>query len=492
MQRVLATVRRPIRFLQSGAAAAAVLLGAAPAAAADDAELMKRLNAPLVRVTEASKSANRLFTAYLDMTKPPKALEGSLAMADIWPGMTGWADVAKWAEANPAVGKALVEVQNCLVIGVPYGTAGVDPKFIERGLFATVGTEGAASKGEFPYLKALAEINAYAVAEMYRRCEAGSFDDAFKVGIAHLRVLRQACDASMYDEKLAAMQMLCEAFSVHRDVIWSYKRKIGVDRLKNLSLNEYPFLKATDNERMKRLEMPEGDRIVAEFVIGGVFVAGQPDEEKFSATFAELQALDEPLTGFGAAKRWQMIASKHGSLEASLKKLNGIYDDWWRRWRMRQYDPMQSLPTELSRTNPVKYAAVALSARDISQMFEMRRRMIVESAGTVLGCGLAAYMLQFEDWPNDIEKAYAVYIPKRFDFDPYDRDYGRMRYEFLDGREKSTDSEFGRVSMTGCVLYARNGDNEFNGAGKHFPGGATGDFIVWPPLRALSRGQGGE
>lgn len=489
-----AWVRPGVRALAlSALAAGALLFGVRPAQAADDSELLKKLNQPLSRVTEDAKSAQRIFTAYLDMTKPPKEVGADFNMTTIWPGMDGWADVAKWAEANSAMGKVLVDVQNCLVLGVPYGTDGVDAKFVERGLVAKVGVSSLESKGDFPYLKAVAEINAYVAADMYRLCEAGNYDDAFKVGLAHLRVLRQACDASMFDEKVAAMVMLCDAFSVHRDVLYTYMQKMGVERLKRLATKEYPFIKASDNERLKRLEMPEGDRLVAEALIASVFVAGQPDEENFAATFAELQALEAPLTGFGASKRWQGIASKHGSLEASNKKLTAIYDDWWRRWRMRAYDPIQALPTELSRTNPVKYAAVVLSARDIAQMFELRRRLIVESCGTVIGCGLAAYRSQFGEWPNDIEKAYAIYVPKRFDFDPYDKDYGRMRYEYLEAREKGTDSEeFGRVTMTGCLLYARNGDNEFNGASKHIAGGMTGDFIVWPPLRALSRGQGGE
>ena len=91
---------------------------------------------------------------------------------------------------------------------------------------------------------------------------------------------------------------------------------------------------------------------------------------------------------------------------------------------------------------------------------------------------------------DDIKKAYTSYFPKRFNFDPYDKDYGQMRYETIGSTPRGIDSEFGRVEVTGCIVYGRNGDGEFNDASRHAAGGKSDDFVVWPPLRAVSRGQG--
>lgn len=471
-------------------AATATLAPIALAQEVDTDEILRNLNAPLVRIAEQSRSANRIFTAYLDMTKPPKEIGADFNMLAIYPGMDGFAEVAAWAEKNSAMGKALVEVQNAQVLGVPYGTKGVDSRFVERGLIAEVAVDGDFARTRFPYLDAIATINAYAVADMYRLCEAGSYADAFKLGLAHVRLLRQACDAQMYDEKSTAMTMLADTFSVHRDILAVYGAKMDIQLLRDIATKEYPFLKPTDNERLRRIEMPEGDRIVAEAVLEAVFTAdGQPDEEKFAAVFSEMQAEPAPMTAFGASKRWQSISGVHGSLEASSKKLNDIYDDYWRRWRMPPYNAMMSLPTALSKTNPVKYAAVVLATRDLEALFELRRRLVAEFDATVVAAGLCGYRQQFEDWPNDIEKAYTQFFPKRFDFDPYDPKYGHFKYEFLGTRKKGVDSEFGRVSVGGCILYARNGDNEFNGASRHAAGGKSDDFVLWPSLRAISRGQ---
>ena len=468
---------------------AASMLLATGTARAQSTELLKKLNAPAGRVAEKSKSATRLFTAYLDMTKPPQEVGEDFNQTTIWPGMEDWAAVSKWAEANGNMGKALVESEGCQILGVPYGTTGVDPKFVERGLVAEIGVGGDLSKVRFPYLEALETISAYVAADMYRLCEAGSFEPAFKLGIAHLRVLRQACDAQMFEEKLSAMGMLANAFSVHRDLLFVYGGKMTPEYLRTLATKEYPFLKASDNERLKRIEMPEGDLLVAEELMKSVFSSdGVVSDEKFAKTFSGLQSAAAPLTTFGANKRWAKIAGVHGSLDASSKKLNAIYDDWWRRWRLPQYGPMIALPTVYSKTNPVKYAAVVLAVRDIDQLFGMRRRLVAEFGGTVASAGIAAYRRELGQWPDDIKKAYTQFFPKRFNFDPYDIEGGQFFFETVT-RERGVDSEFGRVDITGCVLYARNDDHQGNSAARHAEGGKADDFVLWPSLRAISRGQ---
>jgi len=473
------------------AATASLALAMTAEAAAQSSQLLAKLNAPWVRVSESSRSATRLFTAYLDMTRPPEEIGEEFNQTTIYPGMDGWEAVAAWAEANGAMGQALIALQDCQVLGVPYGLEGVDPRFVERGLVAKIGIEGDLTRVEFPYLNALEAINAYVAADLYRLCELGRFEDAFKIGVAHLRVLRQACDAVMYDEKFAAMRMLADAMSVHRDALYAYRNGLDLSLVRKLAMKEYPFLKPTDNERLRRIAMPEGDLFVAQELIESVFGRlGQVDEDRFAAVFAGMQARQAPLTGFGAVKRWERVAGVHGSLDASQLKLSSIYDDWWRRWRMRPYDAMMSLPTELSVVNPVKYAAVVYAARDIEALFVLRRRLITEFCGLVSGAGLVGYREQFDDWPRDIKMSYTQFFPKRFDFDPYDPEYGSMRYEYLGTRTRGIDSEFGRLEVTGCLLYARNDNNTFDEPLRHLPGGKSGDFFVWPPLRAVSRGQG--
>ena len=85
---------------------------------------------------------------------------------------------------------------------------------------------------------------------------------------------------------------------------------------------------------------------------------------------------------------------------------------------------------------------------------------------------------------------YSQNVSKRFDFDPFDREYGRFLYENLDGAEEPVDTDDGRIYVSGCVLYARGQDREDSGFEEASVDGVTGDMIVWPPLRVLARDQG--
>jgi hypothetical protein len=478
--------RRLAAFALGGVVAA---LAAGPATA-QMVSLTVKLNEPWQRVSESNKSWKPIFTAYADLTPPPKPFGSGFNQTTIWPGMEGWTEVAAWAEANSVMGKALLANQSKVVFGLPYGEDEVDPAMRERGLCVRVGIDGDIRRIEWPYLDAIGTISAYATAEMYRLGEAGKFGEAMDLGLANLRVLRQVADQTMLAEKSYAFATMADFASIQRDFLATYLDTLPVDLLRRMANDEYPYLKPADNERLKRLEMPEGDRIVAEALLKQCFDgAGQPSGDQFAETFAGLQSKDAPLTRFGAAKRWAGIAELHGSLDASLGKLNNIYDDWWRRWRTRPYDTMMTMPTELSRANKIRYAAVVLAVKDIAGLFDLRRRLIAEIDGLVTCTGLCGYRRSFGEYPDDIEKAYTTYFPKRFDFDPYDKQYRNFIYRRL-AEKVAIDTVMGRLWAEGALLYGRNDNHEDDRAKNHAEGGPSGDFVLWPPIRHAARAQG--
>jgi hypothetical protein len=216
----------------------------------------------------------------------------------------------------------------------------------------------------------------------------------------------------------------------------------------------------------------------------------QPLPDMFAQVFGNLQAQNAPLERWGATKRWKQIAALHGSLEASLAKLMGVYDDWYRRWRTRMFDAMVTVPTELSRLNQIRYAAVVLSVRDMQECFAMRQRLIAEMNGTIMSAGLCGYRRGFDTWPDDIEKLYTAFFPKKYDFDPYDKEYGHFIYRDVAGNKKQIDSVWGRVMVDGAVLYSRSGNYDDDGFKAHDQTGGASDFIVWPALRQLARQSG--
>ena len=473
---------------------AVALWVAVPGAVADDAAVARALNNQFKDVTQKNRSGPAVLAAYLTMTPPPFEVGEGFNQGTIWPKMDGWAKVAEWAKANEAMEKALVDAQFGLVFGLGYGTSAVDPAIAKAGLAIEIGDGADIARIRYGYFKAIRAIGAYATAEMYRRGEAGDIEGAFRVGIAYARVLRQACEQSMLEEKLFALENLAEALSIHRDFMWVYLKGLGVDLMKKVALKEYSFLRPSDNERMRRLQMPEGDRIVTEAVLRQALspkTGSTIDSENFALVVGSQDSGEGALQRFNTQEMWRRVSQVHGSLEASDDKLLNVYDDWWRRWRVRPYTALHQTPTEFARANPIKYAAVLAMVRDMERAFAWRNVLIAEVNGTIMSAGLCGYYNEFKQtWPKDRERAYAVFFQKRFDFDPYDKEYGRLQYRSLGTERQAIETPLGRIWASGCMVWAMGADNDDDQGLETSNDAAVGDLLIWPPVRALAREEG--
>ncbi len=470
------------------------LLWAGVPATAQSDEVLDQLNIDdTVKGTEQSKSYRVLFDAYLALTPPPAEVGPRFNLNTISPTMPNWAAVSDWAESNPGMAEAILACIETNIIGLPYGQDKVESPYREAGLVPAVGGQGSLHDTEFPYLKAMDVIAAYATAEIYRRFEARQSQPALDLTVGSLWILRQLCDRQFLQEKLVGMQLLIDALANARDTFYLYQGEGGItaDQFRQLAWYDLPQLRPDRN----RLHIPEGDRVVAEALLEEVFDprTDQPDPEKFADAFAAIQSADVPLTRFGAARRWRMIAMVHGSLEASKDRLTLIYDDWWRRWRVQEYDAILATETQFERTNPVRYAAVIYSMQDIEDVFTIRNLLIASVNGTAVAAGLCAYKTTFGVFPNDKKQAYGQFIRKRIsDVDPYDQDFGRLGYRLLT-RSGSIDTLYGRLQVAAgqCLLYSRGPDHQNDRATRHSLVGAEGsDYVLWPPIKALAREQG--
>ncbi len=493
-----------IRTLAFLIVCSALLAGvvAAPAHAQHDAALIEGVlktlnNDAKVASTDDKKSYKILFDAFLKLTKPPVPVGPDFNLNTIHPKMSNWTAVSGWAEANAPMAKAILECKDKIILGLPYGRDKVDAAYIQAGITADVGADGVLRNVRFPYLNALDTIAAFTTAEVYRLMESGDFQTGLDLAVAHAFVLRQCCDRDFLAEKLHAIELLSSAMSNMRDVFYIYHDKITAEQFTKVAMKEIPFLRPDRG----RLFMPEADRILAEAVIKSVFNEkdGTANPEKFTETFAGIQSKDAPLTRFGAAKRWRMIAAVHGSLDACLGSKDGktkgrltiIYDDWWRRWRIDAYDPILGIQTEFDRANPIRYAAVIYSIEDVAALFKIRNRLIVEVNGTAMAAGLCGYSKQLVGYPDLSDKTYSQNALKRSDSDPYDKDLSAFTYKLLD-RRQSIDTAAGRlwVESGTPLLWSKGQDLEDQRGATHTDDGANGDIVIWPPIKALQRAQG--
>jgi len=482
---------RPSRLPVAVALVASVAFLAAPRAVADDRAAVDALNAPMLPVPEKARSWKPLFDAYLAMTPAPA--KGMDALA-VWPGMENWKEVSAWAAANGAMGEAIIAAQQALAFGMPYGRDAVGPTYVERGVVIRIGEGEAVFRSEPLYLGALDTVTAWVTAEMYRLGAEKQFDRAFDLGLATLRLLRQVADQHLLEEKVWALQEMADMASIQRDVLQTFLDEIPAETVKRMALTGYAFVRSSDGERLRRLDMPEGDRVLAEVLIGQLFDAGgQPEAARFASTMGDMQAKDEPLSAFGAARRWQQIAALHGSKDQTIARLTNMYDDWWRRWRLAYRDKLLDNPTVISRTNGTRYAMVLLAVKDLERVFALRQRLNAELNGTVLAFGLCA-RYRASGWPTSFDQTYTQFTVKRFDRDPWSPRWGmgsedRWQYERLSA-PRDIETDFGRLQVSGAMLYSVGVDGQDGGAVKATMDGVTGDFVAWPALRALARAQG--
>lgn len=486
--------------LLTGIAAAALSVMPTTAALGDAQEVLRLLNddAQSVKALDENKSYRILFDAYLQLSEPPLEIGDQYNQNTIHPGIAEWAELAGWAESNSAMVEAIIQCKEKFLIGLPYGAENVPPEYRQAGVMADVVSGGNLRENLFPYLDAVDVIAAFATTESYRLLEAGEAEKAMDLAVSHIYVLRQFCDRQFLEEKMYCILMLIDALRNLRDLFYLYQDVIPQEVFEAIAKTEMPYLRPDRS----RLFMPEGDKVIAEALLDSVYdERGQYwDVDRFAHTFADIQAEEKPLTRFGAVRRWTQIleSGTHANLEDSKDRLNLIYDDWWRRWRVEQYDPILGVPTQFENTNPVRYAAVVFAMEDIEGLFAVRNLLIAEVNGTAVASALCAYKKLHLAYPDDKEKTYSHPLRKfKSDYDPFVINESSVevqpvfRYRRLSTRQ-SIDTAAGRiwVEPEEFVLWALGQDHINDWAEQHTSDGSEGDVVLWPPIKAISRQQG--
>ena len=219
------------------------------------------MNVWLRNVSGRNRSALTLWPAWCKSPSMPSS--GAVPMpADCWDGMPDRQAWEKWAAESGALAVALRACSESLVLGQPYGDVQGEAEWKSKGLLAMPGS--AEGEAAYPYLRAVRGIAAYAVLEMQRLGAAGRYEEAFTVGLDGVRVLRQAAEQRTLLEKSVAMELLCSALEAHRCFMAEHLGRMPLAALQSAALRGYPYVKQGDRDRLARLELPEGDRIVIE------------------------------------------------------------------------------------------------------------------------------------------------------------------------------------------------------------------------------------
>ena len=476
---------------------------ATPAAAADEVRnALQELNRSR-SVVGQNTSYQIVFDAILELSDPPIPLGPEFNHLTIHPGMDDWAAVSSWAESNPHAAEAILEAQGKPLFGLPYGRSNVDQKYRDADLVADIGVDGDLGQVKFPYLQQIDLLSAFACAEAYRRLEAGQVQEGYALMTAHLFLLRQCCDREFLAEQFFAIRLLGEALDNLRDLFWVYLDETPGDLYGDLAMRQLPFIQVDRT----RLFMGEGDRIVAEGLLRQVFTEdGFPNPEKFVDTFSGLQAEAKPLTRFGAARRWRIIADLHDSLDASLERMTLVYDDWWRRWRVQEYDPDPRDPDAVSigrirgpstRRSSIRPAGTSRTSSDarnvlIAQTWKAR----VRSASDLrlpphrLGC-VASHDIDRHLRRSPMRKTFEQATPSTYEFGPFK--YDRVTSSRTPGDQIPTwGTAASEVGPDSAILWSKGQDQRGRPRRTSTPTTvhAWRHSCIWPPIKAVLREKG--
>ena len=467
---------------------ASFAFGGSALAQTDSSSVISELNEhPTVKGTESSKGWRTLFDAYLNMSAPPRPVDSNFNLTTIWNGMDDWSTVSSWAAANEAMADAIIDASERTIIGLPYGLDAVPATYQSKGIAVEIWAEGNLQNNRFLYLDALDEILAFSTAETVRRYESGDYDGAVGLSMAQLKLLRKFCDRDFLTEKHQCMQWLIDSLINVRNNLYQFGASLSSDQLRNMARMELAYLR-TDRSR---LLIPEADKTVAEEIFTHVFDAktGRAIPEKFREVFTEIQVDQEPLSRFGAGRRWEELAADHGGLPASQERLTDIFDDWWRRWRISEYSQIYGMDSEFELTNPTRYAAVLFVVNDIKAVFQLRKELQSQVHGTIASTALCNYRNTRGQFPPLLVALDPTTLSKQHGKDVYDEGMGTLQYMVVKSKTAiDIDTERRWVQPGECVLYSlgTNMDNDSKQTG-HPVHGKDMDSLFWPPVQSLLR-----
>lgn len=504
---------------------AAWVLGALVAAAgvgparADD--LLDKVNGPM----KAIKSDRRSDLVLLPLLVKTAAAPGTLtraAVAALMPADNpAFKEAAAWAQGEEqkavlaAVPKVVSEPEwkKAWGWGQPYGFEGVDPDLVVAGAYTDLGDPPAMAAARHVYLPLVERMEILVHVEATRLAAEGKPLDAIVLMERWVLLARQLCDRAFLREQEVGYSAVILGLQRMRDLAYVDGRSgaptLKADKLREVidKLKDRNGLMGTD-----RLELPQGDGLGAEQMLGRIFLPrGGPNPETYAKTMGRIGARQRPLRLFSEAARWDVVASKSAGDSETREQLKGLLTDWRKRWALSPFDPVLRTPTAYDRLDKLKYAALDATLGDMKRLFMLRTVMTVELVGTKTALAMQGFALANRTFPKDLTAVRPIYIEK-VDNDPYSQQAVPLAY-FVPMRDTTpagkdpqrvemrlqlgdTAGEFA-VSLTDdvFVVYSVGPDGVASNCRTVTQSrlAAGGDYLIWPPTLSLLRehlGQG--
>lgn len=483
-------------------------------AQADD--FVDRADATYKTISSAKRSDSILLPLILKMEPTPTAASTAESAALLPADSASFAAAAAWATGAPqkAVIEALVKVtsekdwKSFHAFGQPYSFSGIDPDLVVAGAYTFLGDPPVLASADHQYLTLLDRLEALTHVEITRLTADGKAGDALDLGVRFTFFARTIADRAFFREQSWGYRAMLLGLQRIRDVAYvdfrSAAPALTPDQLKDAiaRLVDRGGVMGTD-----RLTLPQGDKIAAEQLIAQLFLprAG-PNPDTFGRTLARIGAQERPLRLFSETARWDGVMKLHANALDTRAQLDAIYNDWAKRWALSPFEPMQRTPSDFSKMDKVRFAALDATMGDVGVLFNQRLELRAELVSTRMSLAMYAFFRTQRSFPRDVTAVRPAFIA-RMDPDPFSLE-GKNPEFFVpirDALKRPNEDPKPHVlqvllvpGQPGFEVSLKDdqfvmfliGPDRVNNNGRkatQMVEDRTGDFIAWPPVLSLQR-----
>ncbi|MGD1917361.1 MAG: hypothetical protein ACFCBV_14400 [Phycisphaerales bacterium] len=498
---------------------------------AQGADFIANVNERSQTIPQDQRADVVLFPALVDLEAPPASVseleDGRPTDAMLLgPGLRGWSEASQWASGAPqqAAIAALEQITqdpeflSSMVIAQPYGIDGVPFDLVRAGLYTELGDPPTLTTAEFRYMPKLTDLAILAHVEATRRLESGDAAGALDVLIDLMHLGRMMVDRQFFEEVDWGFRVMIDAAIRSRDIAY-------VDNTKDDPQLDYDSLTKAINRLdlgrrgfllIDRVRIPNGDYQGSSQILSRIFDDRGRPTDRFASTMSSLTTSDRPLRRFSEAGLWNQMQQVHSDGFDSREKLNDVYNDWAQLWTQNDFAPGHKLVREYTRLNPVSEGVIRATMPDMSGLFNERRILRTEIAGTRAALGILAYRARARTLPVGLISLSPQILPER-EIDPFGPIVDAQRrpliseYKYLvPRRDLPVDRRVGPQPLPIDVIML-NGRNFGIGVGLDEeeyvvrsvgPDGDDdtarrvrentralfdGDYLIWPPVISLYR-----
>ena len=492
---------------------AIAIAAVAPQARADD--FVDRVDSYYKDVAASQRSDTVLLPLLVKVAAPPAAVASVNSAALLPASSASFVAASAWATAEPqkdaleALKKVTsqTEWKKAFAFAQPYSFAAVDPDLVIANAYTFLGDPPTLASARHLYLPLLNQLASLVHVEATRLAAEGKPADALDLVIRLTFLARSMADRAFMQEQTWGYDTMVLGLQRLRDIAYVDSRSanpvLTPDQLKDITerLQDRAGLMGTD-----RLLLPRGDKVAAEQIISQLFIPrGGPNPDTFGRSLARIGSKERPLRLFSETARWDGVLKLHANELDARAQLEAIYNDWAKRWQLSPFEPIQRAPSDYSRLDKTRYAALDAVLGDLGVLTTRRLELRAEMAATRTALGMYAFARANRTFPRDITAIRPSFLAK-MDADPFSPEgknpefFVPIRDALKRPNEDPKPHEIQIFPATGdpfavslrddqFVIFLIGSDRAANNARKatQMVEDRAGDFLVWPPVLSLVR-----